>query len=167
MRQLYEKHLLAYEQHCRAQDARKAAAPVLPPNGEMGDQMAAQILEAMLKAEPEEAAAQPLDSVLEGPPIKRRKVGHSAVQVSMPFPSRTFCFDALMTRNSSKMALAALLCPRSICRATSGNLRSLLGSLPRSAAMIDRIVATIQSLLSYMLCVTSWTQAYCAAADLA
>lgn len=79
MRQLYEKHLLAYERHCRAQDARKAAAPVLPLNGEVGDHMAAQILEAMLKAEPEDVAAPPADGELEGPPVKRRKV---AVSVS-------------------------------------------------------------------------------------
>lgn len=79
MRQLYERHLLAYERHCKAQDARRAAAPVLPLNGEVGDQLAAQILEAMLKAEPEDAAALASEAEPEGPPVKRRKV---AVQVS-------------------------------------------------------------------------------------
>ena len=77
LRQLYEGHLLAYERHCRAQDARKAAAPVLPLNGEVGDHMAAQILEAMLKAEPEVAAQLPVLCELDEPPVKRRKVSAS------------------------------------------------------------------------------------------
>lgn len=77
VRLLYEKHLLAYEQHCAAQVARRAAgarAPAQPVSGEVGERMAAQILEAMLKAEPEDFALVEPDNQPAEPPAKRRKV---------------------------------------------------------------------------------------------
>lgn len=77
VRLLYEKHLLAYEQHCVAQVARRAAgaqAPAQPVSGEVGERMAAQILEAMLKAEPEDFALVEPDNQPAEPPAKRRKV---------------------------------------------------------------------------------------------
>lgn len=135
LRQLYEKHLLAYEQHCTAQLARRPAgarAAALPANSEVGEHMAAQILEAMLKAEPEELAQAEPDSE---PPAKRRKV--KAEVSTMPSAAMESLRKRLSNCSRYDLRMCDLLLLRlSIGRRSSQNwcLRTVSAGAGRAAS---------------------------------
>lgn len=103
LRQIYQKHLQPYEQYCAEQEAANAkleslSAPGQPGaalrKGEIGENMAAQVLGTMLAASAADAKGPGAALLAEEPPKKRRRIEQvtATLAVGAEMPNSSFAY---------------------------------------------------------------------------